>query len=102
MPYAFWLLGLLLFRATSFGQAAELGTILFTNTDAGFVYDWLPKLVMFTAPLFVIQVIQAATGNLEIVLRWPMPARAILYAAMFLAILYLGEDHGEPFVYFQF
>jgi len=97
-----WLLGLLLFRATSFGQAAELGTILFTNTDAGFVYDWLPKLVMFTAPLFVIQVIQAATGNLEIVLRWPMPARAILYAAMFLAILYLGEDHGEPFVYFQF
>ena len=97
-----WLLGLLLFRAVSFGQAADLGFILFTNTDAGFVYDWLPRLVLFTAPLVLVQIVQAATKDLEIVLRWPMPVRALLYAAMFLAIIFLGEDHGEPFIYFQF
>ena len=97
-----WALGLVLFRAVSFEQAWNLGAILFTNTEAGFFFDWLPRLVLFSAPLVVMQAIQGATGDLEIPLRWPMPVRALLYAAMFLAIVLLGEDHGQPFIYFQF
>jgi hypothetical protein len=97
-----WLLGLLLFRAVSFEQAASLGYILFTNTDPGFVYDWIPPFLMFSAPLLIVQIWQGATRDLEVPLRWPMPIRALLFAAMFLAIVFLGEDHGEPFIYFQF
>ena len=48
------------------------------------------------------QFLQARSGDLEVVLRWPVWVRASVYTLLFFGIVLLGEDFGRPFIYFQF
>ncbi len=48
------------------------------------------------------KIVQAVSGDLEIVRRSPLPLRATIYASLALVIVVFGEDFGLPFIYFQF
>ena len=57
---------------------------------------------VLVAPLLLMQLAQAWSGRQEVVFGWRLPLRAGLYALLFFAIVFLGEDFGAPFIYFQF
>jgi hypothetical protein len=95
-------LGLLIFRADSLPHLTSLLGLAAQGLEPGLALEWLLPLVALTAPLLLMQIAQARSGDLEIVLRWPLPARVAVYAAVLLMIAILGEDGGQPFVYFQF
>ena len=40
--------------------------------------------------------------RLEVVLRWPIVWRTSLYFVLGLMLIIMGEDGGQPFIYFQF
>ena len=94
--------GWLLFRVESLGQAGDLLTRMFGSWQAGLVPEWILPFTVLTAPLAVMQLWQAKTGDLEVVRRCPIPVRATIYAALVLGIIVFGEDFGQPFIYFQF
>jgi D-alanyl-lipoteichoic acid acyltransferase DltB (MBOAT superfamily) len=95
-------LGWLMFRADSLQHIGSLLGTAAQGLDPGLALEWLLPLAALTAPLLLMQIAQARSGDLEIALRWPLPARVAVYAAVFLMIAILGEDGGQPFVYFQF
>ena len=94
--------GFLLFRARSLGQIGELLGALAGGLEPGLALAWLPTVCALLAPLLLMQAIQAATGELEPVARWPAPVRALVYALLLAGLLLLGDDGGEAFIYFQF
>ena len=94
--------GLLVFRAESLAQAAGLLGSPIAVPGMGLATGWIAPLALLLAPLLLMEVAQAAARNPEVALRWPLPARAALYAAVFALIVLYGEDGGQPFVYFQF
>ena len=89
-------------RAESLAQAAGLLGSPIAVPGMGFAAGWIAPLALLLAPLLLMEVAQAAARNPEVALRWPLPARAALYAAVFALIVLYGEDGGLPFVYFQF
>jgi D-alanyl-lipoteichoic acid acyltransferase DltB (MBOAT superfamily) len=95
-------LGWVLFRAESVEQVARLLGALLGPPTLGLALHWLFPLLVLTSPLILVEGAQALSGNLDVVFRWPLPARAALYAGVFLVIVILGEDFGQPFIYFQF
>jgi D-alanyl-lipoteichoic acid acyltransferase DltB (MBOAT superfamily) len=95
-------LGWLLFRAESLGHVGQLLRTLAGPFALGEAGDWLPPLVCLTAPLIVMQMFQARAGDQEVVLRWPLPMRILVYSLIMMLIVVFGEVHGKPFVYFQF
>jgi D-alanyl-lipoteichoic acid acyltransferase DltB (MBOAT superfamily) len=95
-------LGWLLFRAESLGHVGQLLRTLAGPFALGEAGDWLPPLVCLTAPLIVMQMFQARAGDQEVVLRWPLPMRILVYSLIMMLIVIFGEVHGKPFVYFQF
>lgn len=52
--------------------------------------------------LFVVQFIQYRSRDLMIVFRWPLAARAAVYAALMLGFVLFGAFGESPFIYFQF
>ncbi|MFT5695994.1 MAG: hypothetical protein ACI9QQ_001973, partial [Myxococcota bacterium] len=54
------------------------------------------------APLFAMQFAQWRSDDLEVIARWPVAARVATYSFLVLGILTLGEQIGQPFIYFQF
>ncbi|MCY2951876.1 MAG: MBOAT family protein [Planctomycetota bacterium] len=52
--------------------------------------------------LLAVQLAKELSNDAYILLRLPIPARAILYAAGILVFLAFGDFYGEPFIYFQF
>ena len=62
--------------------------------------SWLAVLVL-ASPLILMQVAQAASGELDVVRRWPIVILAAIIAALGLGIIILGEYFGQPFIYFQ-
>jgi len=95
-------LGWMIFRADSVGQLGTLLARIVTEPEVGLAGQWLVPFAVLVVPLLAMQAWQALSNDLEVVLRSPLLVRAPLYAAIFLAIVVLGEDHGEPFIYFQF
>ncbi|MCH2170867.1 MBOAT family protein [Myxococcota bacterium] len=95
-------LGWLIFRSEDLGQVAHLLTTLFTSFEIGSTGDWWLPLGLLIAPVLAMQILQARSDDLSVQFRWPMPARAALYVALFFAIVVYGEDFGAPFIYFQF
>jgi hypothetical protein len=53
-------------------------------------------------PLVLFQCGQWWSDDLEPVRGWPFGWRVLAYAAVAAGIVLLGEDFGEPFIYFQF
>jgi D-alanyl-lipoteichoic acid acyltransferase DltB (MBOAT superfamily) len=95
-------LGWLFFRADTLAHAGSLLQRLLGPPALGLALDWLGPLLALTAPLVLVESAQAVSGDLDVVFRWPVPARAALYALVFVVIVVLGEDFGQPFIYFQF
>ncbi|MGE5610215.1 MAG: MBOAT family O-acyltransferase [Bacillota bacterium] len=96
--------GLLLFRSRSVEQIGEMfrGLMrwrlreLFTNMNS---------LVIVAACMMILLGVQLAkelSNDDYVLLRLPLPARAMLYAAAILGFVAFGEFYGEQFIYFQF
>ncbi len=94
--------GLVIFRSDSLAHLITNAGILFGPMSWGSGIDWLAPLAVLLLPLALMECAQAITGDLEIVLRWPWPLRLAVYAALGLLLVMLGEDAGNPFIYFQF
>ena len=98
--------GWLLFRASSLEQ---VGQMLAAIAQSAATID--PKvlgpglLAVFAAcagALLLVQIVQFASRNHDVVWRLPVPVRAVLYAAGILAFVVFGEYGGDSFIYFQF
>ncbi len=94
--------GLLMFRSESLAQVMSHAALLAAPWSWGSAPEWLLPFAVLLAPLVLMQIAQARTGDLEIVLKLPIPARAVIYALLAFMIVVLGEDGGDPFIYFQF
>ena len=95
-------LGWVLFRAESLAHAGDLLQRLFGPWQLGLVPEWLLPFAVLTLPLVLMQAGQSLTGDLCFLGRWPTAARAAVYAGLVLGLVVLGEDFGQPFIYFQF
>jgi alginate O-acetyltransferase complex protein AlgI len=94
--------GWLLFRATSLEQIVSMTKSLANPLD-GIPLDSLQKVLIFCAPLLVVQLVQYNSGRLEFNrLAWfPKSAYSVIYALMVYCIVFLGGT-PQAFVYFQF
>jgi D-alanyl-lipoteichoic acid acyltransferase DltB (MBOAT superfamily) len=90
------------FAAPGIERTWELWIVQLTNFEAGLAWDWLPTFAVLCTPLFLYQALQLSTRDLEPLGRWPVLPRALVYLAVFLLLVLLGEDFGEQFLYFQF
>ena len=70
--------------------------------DLGRTGGWLLPLAVLTAPLVLVQWVQARRDAEEPALPGPTVLRGVGYATLFFGIVLLGEDFGEPFIYFRF
>ncbi|MCB9899366.1 MAG: MBOAT family protein [Planctomycetes bacterium] len=95
-------LGWMIFRADDMHELVTLLGGLFGGFDLASIRPWIKPFLVLVGPLALMQALQAATRDLEIVLRFPAPLRAALYVLLVYAIVLLGEDHGAAFIYFQF
>lgn len=101
--FHFWCGGMLIFRAVDLAQVAEFGGILLRGPfELGMTPQWLLPFAALLLPLVIIQAAQLRSDDLEIVLRWPMPVRVLLYVALGLNLIVIGDALGEAFIYFQF
>jgi D-alanyl-lipoteichoic acid acyltransferase DltB (MBOAT superfamily) len=94
-------LGWLLFRAETIGRSIELFRAL-ADPAPGLVGAWLLPFALLSGPLLAFQLWQARTDDLEPLGRLPIALRVAVCAALAAGIVLLGEDHGAPFIYFQF
>jgi D-alanyl-lipoteichoic acid acyltransferase DltB (MBOAT superfamily) len=94
--------GYMIFRAPTLDDLIRLIGTLLTSIDPGMAPTWIGPLVVLLAPLLLVHVAQARSGDKEVVLQWPLPARVLTYSTLICAIVVLGEDFGAPFIYFQF
>ena len=95
-------LGWMIFRADSVAQIGFLLGRLFEPWNLGLVPAWILPFTLLTAPLILMQLAQFTTGDLNCIQRCPVLLRAVIYAVFFLVLVILGEDFGQPFIYFQF
>jgi D-alanyl-lipoteichoic acid acyltransferase DltB (MBOAT superfamily) len=95
-------LGWVIFRAESVAQAGTLLAAILERPGIGVAAAWIPRLLVLALPLLAMQVWQARRGSLDVVLEAPGPVRSVIYAAVLLALVALGQELGEPFIYFQF
>jgi D-alanyl-lipoteichoic acid acyltransferase DltB (MBOAT superfamily) len=99
------LLGWLLFRADSLGQAWAM--LESAATAPGFDPALLGPhgvaiLISTGLTLLAVQIAQHRSGDPYILLRLPAPLRALAYAGAALAFMVFGEYGASPFIYFQF
>ena len=93
---------LLLFRASTIAQIGALSSLVFAPPEAGRAFEWLLPMAVMVVPLLLVEGWQAYAGDLEVVLRRPLPVRVAVYALVISGIVLLGEQGEIPFVYFQF
>lgn len=99
---AFTIYGWLLFRAVSLDQIAAF-TLAMASPFEGWSGELLHRVAVYSAPLLVVQALQAITGRLDFLsFRWlPVEVRAACYAGMAYAALFSGGQ-SQAFIYFQF
>ncbi|MSR62014.1 MAG: MBOAT family protein [Planctomycetes bacterium] len=102
LAFHLWCLFFVPFRAADMGQALDLWRTLFSDGNAGMARAWLVPLLVYVAPLLLVEAVQRWRGDDELVLRLPVLLRASVYALVFAALVLLAEDHARPFIYFQF
>jgi alginate O-acetyltransferase complex protein AlgI len=94
-------LGWLIFRADSLGQAAGmLGAIVYRPAIPAAAY--LVPVALTIIPLWVVQYLQHASNDLDVIARTPWYVRSAFYTACFYAIVLVGQPAGQQFIYFQF
>jgi D-alanyl-lipoteichoic acid acyltransferase DltB (MBOAT superfamily) len=94
--------GWLIFRADSWAHLTQLCTAILSGFELGQVGAWLAPVSLLLLPLMLYQVLQHRTKEQELVLRWPVLGRALVYVSLFYSVVLLGEDFGQTFLYFQF
>ncbi len=96
--------GWLIFRADSAGQIGGLAWTLFTGfaPGAAALRMFGVPLLAYTAPLLVVQAIEARKDDLAAVLSLPAAVRYSVYAAIFYLTVLFGDFAGSQFIYFQF
>ena len=113
MNWLFWLkafgffhitcFGWLIFRANDMPQLVAMTKAIFTTTTlSGLFTVSALQIVVFAAPLMLLQAYQYATNDMEPWRRWPDAVKIPYYLAAFYAILLLGSPVKEAFIYFQF
>ncbi len=99
-------IGWLIFRAENVGQIGEFLVAIatrFPGTTPGWVnFEALATLAACGGFLFVYQLAQYLSRDLNVIFRVPMPVRVLAYAVGFGAIILFGRIHGSAFIYFQF
>ncbi len=98
--FQFTCLGWLIFRAESMGQ---VGHMLSAVIGGGALHgSGVVTLFAYSLPLLLVQLAQFHRADLNVVLRWPAPARGLAYTAFFYAMMCFGAVANQPFIYFQF
>jgi alginate O-acetyltransferase complex protein AlgI len=94
-------LGWLIFRATTLDQAfGMLKTIALRPGIPPVAY--LAPVAFTIIPLWLVQLVQHLSGELDVVSRTPWYFRSAFYTACFYAIVLAGQFGGQQFIYFQF
>lgn len=97
------LMGLLIFRASSLGQALDLAQHVMFNFDVNVVdMASVYKLIFFGWLIVLIQIFQYRKDDLLFILKQPAPVRALFYLICFYSLIFYGESDGKAFIYFQF
>jgi hypothetical protein len=93
--------GWLLFRVN---QMSDI-PILARNVFRPFAWNGrvtLLTLLVYAAPLVLLDLAQERSRDMMVVKRWPAAARALCYAAALAAIFLSGAVEVREFIYFQF
>jgi alginate O-acetyltransferase complex protein AlgI len=62
----------------------------------------LIDLVIFAAPVMLLDLAQFKGGSMTAIKSWPRPVRVMVYATLFGLIVLSGRPGGQDFIYFQF
>jgi alginate O-acetyltransferase complex protein AlgI len=95
-------LGWLFFRADSLTRIGALLGSFAAGLEPGLAGAWVGPLALLCAPLLIVQLLQLSSGRVEAPPRISLPLRIGVAMLAAIAIVLLGEDYGEPFIYFQF
>ena len=57
---------------------------------------------MLIIPLWLVQLVQYAADDLDVIARTPWYVRSVFYTACFYAFVLGGQFGGSQFIYFQF
>lgn len=101
LMFGLTLVGWLIFRATSPEQILYFvrnASLMPSRTGAAL----LGKLAFFASPLVVMQLFQYRSRDLLVACRAPDSMRMLLYAGLFIGILFFGVRESIEFIYFQF
>ena len=103
LNFQFFTLSWILFVPDSLGKSLDLYAVLLQGPwEVGMAGQWMLPLTVLVSPVLLMHGLQVWFRDLECVPRWPIVVRAATYVATFLAIVWMGEDFGLPFFYFQF
>ncbi|MHB8894710.1 MAG: MBOAT family O-acyltransferase [Candidatus Geothermincolia bacterium] len=93
--------GWILFRADSAGQILAMTSAFGWGSTAA-TPDLAYRLGYFAAPVALMHLAQARSGDLLVAIRTPWWARGPLYAALLLSMCVFGVRESMEFIYFQF
>jgi alginate O-acetyltransferase complex protein AlgI len=94
-------LGWLIFRAGSLDQAAGMLAAI-VHRPAIPAAAYLLPVALTIIPLLLVQFLQYAANDLDVISRTPWYVRSLFYTACFYAIVLLGQFGGRQFIYFKF
>jgi D-alanyl-lipoteichoic acid acyltransferase DltB (MBOAT superfamily) len=94
-------LGWLIFRATSMEQVGGMLQAII-HRPAMPPPATLILVAVTIVPLWLVQLVQYVSNDLDVIARTPWYVRSAFYTACFYAIVLGGEFGGEQFIYFQF
>jgi alginate O-acetyltransferase complex protein AlgI len=101
--FQFFTLSWILFVPDSIHRSLDLYAVLLRGPwEVGMADQWLLPMTLLVSPVIIMHGLQVWFRDLECVPRWPVPLRAAAYIATILGIVWIGEDFGLPFFYFQF
>jgi D-alanyl-lipoteichoic acid acyltransferase DltB (MBOAT superfamily) len=94
--------GWLIFRADAVGDIPVLLS-RFSDLQVHAAGSWFLQLLLLSSPLVVFDLFQwwRDTDD-EFILSAPLLVRGLVYFGLMVAIVFLGNDGGENFIYFQF
>jgi alginate O-acetyltransferase complex protein AlgI len=94
-------LGWLIFRADSLEQVAGMLTAIWKRPAIP-AASYLIPVALTIIPLWVVQLLQYSSKDLNAIARTPWYVRSLFYTACFYAIVLVGQFGGQQFIYFQF
>jgi D-alanyl-lipoteichoic acid acyltransferase DltB (MBOAT superfamily) len=101
LTFTLTLIGWIIFRSTSLDQIMHMLTSasVVASTET---YDLATKLLFFTAPLLLVEIVQNSTRDLLVLTRLPALAKVPAYTAVLIWIFVFGVRESLEFIYFQF